>query len=170
MAYCSKCGAKLEPDARFCPQCGSAVPRDNSFEETFNNMQQTVSETFTQINDTPNFTGEYDPQDINRNTVMAALSYLSFLVLVPIFAAKDSPFARFHANQGLILFLAGFLWGILYRAVRWILFYGILYRIIGILGAAVDVVFAVLALIGVINALKGQAKELPLIGSIKLLR
>ena len=30
---------------------------------------------------------------------------LGILCLVPILAAKDSPFAKYHANQGLVLFL-----------------------------------------------------------------
>ncbi len=24
--FCMKCGARLQPDSRFCPQCGTAVP------------------------------------------------------------------------------------------------------------------------------------------------
>ena len=53
-----------------------------------------------------NFTA--DPQDVQANKVMAILAYFGILVLIPLFAAKESPFARFHANQGLILLIAGF--------------------------------------------------------------
>ncbi len=44
--------------------------------------------------------------------VMGILCYLGILVLIPIFAAKDSKFVRFHANQGLILLLASVAYGI----------------------------------------------------------
>ena len=43
---------------------------------------------------------------MNGNKVMAILSYFGILVLIPIFAAKDDAFARYHANQGLVLLIA----------------------------------------------------------------
>ena len=48
---------------------------------------------------------EMDPADVNANKVMGVLAYLGILVLIPIFAAKGSKFARSHANQGLILLI-----------------------------------------------------------------
>jgi hypothetical protein len=44
--------------------------------------------------------------DAANNKGMAVLSYLGALVLIPLFARKDSPFARFHINQGLVLMFA----------------------------------------------------------------
>ena len=61
------------------------------------------------INDLKNMkdhTNEFDPTDIQNNKTMGILSYIGLLVLVPIFAAKNSKFARFHANQGLVLVIA----------------------------------------------------------------
>ena len=61
------------------------------------------------INDLKNMkdhTNEFDPTDIQNNKAMGILSYIGLLVLIPIFAAKDSKFARFHANQGLVLVIA----------------------------------------------------------------
>lgn len=57
------------------------------------------------IFNTPDTTASYAAADVQNNKVMAVLSYIGILVLIPILAAKESPFARFHANQGLILFL-----------------------------------------------------------------
>jgi len=37
---------------------------------------------------------------------MAILAYLTWLVLIPLFAAKESKFARFHCNQGIVLAVA----------------------------------------------------------------
>lgn len=50
----------------------------------------------------PNF----DPKDIEDNRVMAALSYLSILCLVPLLVARGSRFAQEHAKQGVIVFAA----------------------------------------------------------------
>ena len=48
---------------------------------------------------------EVDPDDAEKNKIFGILAYLGILCLVPIFAAKDSPFAKYHANQGLVLLL-----------------------------------------------------------------
>ena len=102
---------------------------------------------------------------------MGVLAYLSWLVLIPIFAAKDSKFARFHANQGLVLLIASAIFGV----VRWILseiLFAISWRlyfvtiIISLLGLA----FLALAIIGIVNAATGKAKELPVIGKIRILK
>jgi uncharacterized membrane protein len=96
----------------------------------------------------------YTAQDIEENKVIAALSYLGLLVLVPLLAKKDSPFCQFHAKQGLVLLVAWVIIG----AVSII---PILGWIIGILGSIF--LFACF-IIGILNALTGEIKELPLIG------
>ena len=63
------------------------------------------------ILNTPDTTASYSQQDIDQNKIMGILSYFGILVLIPIFAAKESPFARFHANQGLVLLVTGILVG-----------------------------------------------------------
>ena len=99
------------------------------------------------------------------------MSYLSVLVLIPLFAAKDSRFARFHANQGLVLLVSEVVWsavtGVLGRLLRAISpFLGFVTAILGL----VNLLFLVLAIIGIVNAANGKAKELPLIGKIRLLK
>ena len=98
----------------------------------------------------------YDPQDVQDNKLMAALSYLGILVLVPLLAKKDSPFCQFHAKQGLILLISWIVIGV-------VSVIPILGWIIGILGSILLVIFFI---IGIINALSGKAKELPLIGQL----
>jgi hypothetical protein len=44
-------------------------------------------------------------KDAEDNRVMAAIGYLGILFLVPLLVKKDSPFAQFHAKQGLALFV-----------------------------------------------------------------
>lgn len=135
------------------------------------NKQESFEEKISAINNTPDTTSEYDPQDIEKNKVMAVLAYFGILVLVPILAAKESKFARFHANQGLILLLASVAYYIVYSilasiiiGISWHLYW--LVSIIGFLGLA----FFVWFVIGLINAATGKAKELPLIGHFKLLK
>ena len=93
---------------------------------------------------------------------MAILSYISILVLIPIFAAKNSKFARFHANQGLVLLITAIILSIIGN---------ILSRIhLGFISWILDVLVFVFAIIGIINAAQGKAKELPFIGKYRLLK
>ncbi len=97
---------------------------------------------------------------MNGNKLLAAISYIGILFLVPLLAAKDDAFARFHANQGLVLFLVGIVLGI----IGVIPFVG---PIIAGIGGLVTFVFAIL---GIINAINGAMKPLPLIGGIEIIK
>ncbi len=166
MQYCSKCGAQMEDDQVFCSQCGAPVAK-----EATQTKAEEWNEKIQNLNDTEDTTGEINKEDIEKNKVMAALSYLGILVLIPIFAAKDSKFARYHANQGLVLFIVEVLYSAVYKvfsnvilAISWNLYF--IVRILGI----VNILFLVLVIIGIVNAVNGRAKELPVIGKFKILK
>ena len=65
-----------------------------------------LSDKLSGMNKTADLTDQFDKADVEQNKVMAILAYFGILVLIPILAAKDSKFARFHANQGLLLCIA----------------------------------------------------------------
>jgi uncharacterized membrane protein len=112
----------------------------------------------------------FDPKDVQNNKVMGILAYLGILVLVPIFAAKESPFARFHANQGLVLIIASIAYYIVLFIVTVLLaLLSPKLAFIGVLLYIISLVFLVLIIIGIINAAKGEAKELPIIGKYRIL-
>ena len=124
------------------------------------------------IFNTPDTTSTYTASDIQQNKVMAVLSYLGILVLIPLFAAKDSPFARFHALQGINLFILEIAFGIVSFIITLIFAFisGILSTIWGLISWLVSLAFFVLVVIGLVNAAQGKAKELPLIGSIRIIK
>lgn len=176
MTYCGKCGAQVQDGVKFCQGCGAAVET-----KVENNAQQAqpasqppqndFSQKIQNLNNTADTTAEFDAQDITSNKAMAILAYFGPLVLIPIFAAKQSKFARYHSNQGLVLLIASILYGIAYSilssiilAISWRLYF-----IVSIIGL-VSIVITVLAIIGIINAATGKAKELPLIGKFKILK
>lgn len=103
---------------------------------------------------------------------MAVLAYFGILVLIPILAAKESKFARFHANQGLILLIIGVAYSIFVQVVIKIVVF-ISYALAGIVGIALGLAWLlllVLAIIGIINAVKGEFKQLPIIGQFQILK
>ena len=127
---------------------------------------------FENLNNTADYTNTFDPADIQQNKLMGVLAYLSWLVLIPIFAAPKSKFARFHANQGLILAIVHTSWIILSTILEFILtiinwyvgwIFGIIFTLLGL-------VFIAPLILGIINASNGRAKELPLIGKIRILK
>lgn len=172
MASCSKCGSQLNEGEKFCPSCGTPVGYET--EEAANPtqpVQTDLSQKIAGLNNTADTTAEYDAQDIRNNKAMAILAYLSWLVLIPLFVAKESKFARFHCNQGIVLAIAEIIYVIVYEilstiilAISWRLVF--LVSIIGIVG----IVFAVVSIIGIVNAANGKAKELPIIGKFKILK
>ena len=160
---CPNCGAPMEDNAKFCPSCGAPV---NEAPKTENQGEQNKNENFfTQLNDTPDTTADYTKEDIDKNKVMGVLAYLGLLVLVPLLAAKDSKFARFYSNQGLVLLTGAGICSVLSAILSLIPFWLIRLPIY-----LVQIALFVLAIIGIVNAASGKAKELPLIGKITILK
>ena len=169
MAFCGNCGPKIDDNAKFCPGCGQAVeaPATEQIKteateqpkaEQAQGQQNDLSAKVANLNNTKDTTDQFDKDDIEKNKAMGLLAYILFFI--PLLAAKDSPFARYHANQGLVLFLCG-----LISSVLWII------PILGwIIAPILSIVITVLAVIGIINALNGKAKELPIIGKFKILK
>lgn len=99
-------------------------------------------------------------EDIEKNKVFGVLAYIGLLFLVPLLAAPDSKFAKFHANQGLTLFIVAI-------AVNVIWIVPILGWIVGFFGW---IAVLVLAIMGIINAANGKMEKLPIIGDIELIK
>lgn len=159
MANCVKCGTKVEEGIKFCPTCGSAMEgsaqqQNSGPEEEKKDFSSKVSD----LNNTKDTTADYDSEDIEKNKVMGLLAYILFLI--PLLAAKNSRFARFHTNQGLVLFIVAIISSVI----------AIIPLIGWIIAAIMSIVVAVLAIIGIINALNGKAKELPVIGKYRILK
>ena len=117
--------------------------------------------------DTPDHTSEFEEQDIQDNKVMGILAYIGPLVLVPIFAAKNSKYARFHANQGLVLLICAAIVLTVLNILGIIPYVGIVFRIISYLAS---LAVTGLAVFGIVNVARGKAKELPLLGKYKILK
>ena len=173
MAYCGKCGTKVDEGVKLCPSCGNPMEAPASEQQAQPaGDQNDFSAKIAALNNTADTTADFDKADIEQNKVMGIFAYLSWLVLIPIFAAPKSKFARFHANQGLVLAITEVAWWIVTGVVSTIL-YNIswtLGSLFGILLGLVNLVFLVMLVIGIVNAANGRTKELPVIGKFKILK
>ena len=122
-------------------------------------------------------------KDAQDNKLMAVLSYLGLLFLVPLLtkAHEKSPFVKLHLNQGILvmamLVVYWVVWGLLgfirtpvmmvvpfvgsvptgvYTRPWWTV----------LITSAMALFVGVMALIGIINAAKGEHKKLPLVGDL----
>lgn len=176
MLICEKCGTKVDEGVKFCPECANPIETPVSQQQAQQAQPVENKNDFTAklsaLNNTADTTADFDKADIEQNKIMGILSYLSWLVLIPIFAAPNSKFARFHANQGLVLAIVEVAWWVATIIIN-IILYAISWRlgyIIGTILGLVNIVFIVLLFLGIINAANGKAKELPIIGKYKILK
>lgn len=182
MNFCTNCGAKIEGTLNFCPSCGKPLNQTNAEQpkgnnanfQNFQNAAQNINEKiqdFIKTNETPDdFTNEFEAEDIQENKGMALLSYIYILFLIPMLAAPNSKFAKFHVNQGIILFILNIIINIAISVVSFI--FGLIPFIgwIGHLFNILRVFPVILMIIGIVNTSSGKAKELPIIGKYRLFK
>lgn len=88
------------------------------------------------------------------NKFMAVLAYLGALIIVPLIVAKDKPFVKFHIKQGLVLIIG---WALVW-AVQMI------YIPFNFVAPLLWFALFVLSVIGILNAVGGKEKQLPVVG------
>lgn len=89
-----------------------------------------------------------------KNTLMAILAYVGLFIIIPYLVAKDDDFVKFHIKQGLVL--------VVIELIVW--FAGTMIWGLYPLLMLVNVATLVLSVIGIINVLQDNEKELPLVG------
>ena len=97
------------------------------------------------------------PAGQSNNTLMAILSYLGILIIVPFLTdAKNDPFVKFHMKQGLALIISFVvqMFIVVIPILGWIIF-----PFLGLFNL-------IMIILGIINAASGKQKELPLLGAI----
>ncbi|MFA5124726.1 MAG: hypothetical protein WC473_02780 [Patescibacteria group bacterium] len=77
--------------------------------------------------------------------IWGAISYLWVLSLVALAVKKNDSYVRFHANQGVLLFVISFV------------------GFIPVLGWLINLIIAIVAIIAIIKAYEGEKWQLPLL-------
>ena len=171
MKYCSKCGAELTDETKFCPSCGQSAEVKNENTQK-GDYQKKIEDAVTDFVNTKDETSEFDTEDINKNKALSILSYIGILFIIPLIAAPQSKFARFHANQGLVLFIVEAVIGVASSIVTAIatMIASFIGSLVGAVFSLIGVVTFIFMIIGIINAAQGKAKELPLIGNFRFIK
>lgn len=91
----------------------------------------------------------------NEKTIMASLSYVGPLVLIPFLTKKDDPFVMFHVRQGLVLFGIE----VILMFINMLTFY-----MLSPIVAVINIILVILSIIGILNALKLKEKQVPMTG------
>lgn len=96
----------------------------------------------------------FSKEDIDKNKGMAIVAYILFFVPL-LTEAKDSPFVKFHVKQAIVLIISSIVVSIL----------GTIIPIIGwILAPIISLVLFVFWIMGIMNAVNGEAKQVPVVG------
>jgi len=161
MAFCGKCGIKVDDGVKFCPACGTEIGASSNKQQAY--------QPDTTANGNSNYSSS---QDIDDNKLMAILAYLGILVLVPLLGAKNSKFARFHANQGLCLCIAEIAYWVgvsIIDSFIYVISWRLGLVVSGLLSFA-SLIFLIFIILGITNAVQGKAKQLPIIGTFRILK
>ena len=167
--FCHKCGTQASENSDFCGKCGTKLINDGEQQLQESQPQQSQSQQSQPQ--------QSQPQSRDDDKLMAILSYLGVLWLIPLCtnAYKNSEFVKFHFNQGAIILIIALGWGVISSILRGIFF--AIFFWFPVTSVLVNVVITVLSLcivaliiVGIVGAAKDKMEPLPIIGDIKLFK
>lgn len=136
----------------------------DDIKEKTEDLKEKTEEILKDIKDSSK---KFDKKDIEENKAMAALSYI--LAPVPYFLDNKSKWVRYHAIQGMNLFIIFIILSLIVSVVNSLILFPFSF-LKTLLRTALNVFGMVYAIIGIVNVCNGEAKELPLINKFKLIK
>ncbi|MGN0550453.1 MAG: hypothetical protein ACI4I4_01245 [Acutalibacteraceae bacterium] len=170
----------VTPPPYYNTQQNQYQTNDDKFKSGVNNAVDKTKDFFKNTKDE---TSLHDEQDIQQNKILALVSYLGYFFFIPMIVKPQSRYLRFHGNQGLIFVLCSLGLSIIHGIIISILsaisvattftapFVAVICAIFMVIFSLIIYVPIVIWLIiGISNAVRGKAKELPLIGRFRILK
>ena len=177
---------KLEENGVVGPKNGTK-PREilinNKKKDKEEDIADKIKANVEDIINTEDTTSSYDKKDINDNILLACLSYLGLLAFIPYFIKTDSKFVKYHATQGINLLIV---WGIytlvdnilgLIKVKTVVVDFGTMVGTklvtpiwISLPMGIVGILLLAASILGIVYVCQGKAKELPIIGKIKIVK
>lgn len=167
---CYNCGNDITTQGTNCPFCGSPLSADagnrpNYNQAQYDNMQQQYNQNqYNQNQYNQNQYSQYgyqqpqsQPMDPKSSAIICYITLIGFIIAC-ICADKNHPFVKSHLNNAAALVISGFI-----SSAACVI------PIIGWIFAFVASIFLFVCwLMGLIAAINGEVRELPIIGSIKV--
>lgn len=98
---------------------------------------------------------------------LGVLSYFGPLFIITLIFG-NSQFTRFHANQGLVLFIIEAVVSAACTILGFIPFLGAI--LAGIIGGVIGLITLIAAIYGIVAAAQGEMKPIPVLGSITFIK
>ncbi len=161
MAY-KKSGKELKDTEKACSNCEKQIDNKLSKKDEYVLLNEEM----------------ISQEDINKNKVISVFSYLSLLIIIPLFVAPDSKYARFHIIQGINLLILNVIYAIISCLLNLTIEPNYVLGVstspipifIVFINFILGIFIVILSVVGVFNAATGKIKELPFIGKIKLIK
>ncbi len=173
MIVCKHCGAILDETAKFCTSCGERVAADAQHTQQQPNRTQQFQQQQGQMQfrqEQVHGYGTIPPRDESEEKwkIWAILGYIfPIIFFIPLVADAKTPYIKFHANQQLLLLLLGIASYLLKKILGWIPLVSILVNLVTL---AIGIFIFVCAILGIVSAVNGTRKPLPLIGEIIIIK
>ena len=190
MNYCGNCGTQFQDGIKFCPNCGqstgaAAAQQTAQPQAQYQAQQMQAQQAYTQQGYAPPIVpGEptqADIRDAQDNKTMSVMAYILFFIPLMTGAHRTSPFVKYHTNQGALLFIVAVAYSILSGILRSLIrtpvsVYGIMTGVyytpgwLSTLLFLLSVPICILCVVGIINAVNGRMRPLPMIGNFTMIK
>jgi len=183
MAFCGNCGAQAQNGTKFCPSCGHATEGVSVHQAAGGVPAHQVAggvPVHQAAGGVPVHQAAQPQQqpavlqsDTEENKGMAILSYLIFFIPLLMGKHKTSPFVKYHVNQGTMLALIAIGYSIISRILSslikveqiiWYVPVSVTPPWLVTVLWVISIPIYVCCIIGIINAVNGEMKPLPVIG------
>ncbi len=156
------------------------IENNNTKKDLVDSAKAKIDEIMTVDDDT----SKYDNKDIEVNKAMAILAYIGPLALIPYLVEKDSKFVRYHALQGMNLFMVEIIFGVISYALKSLVQVSRMCELWGYKYECgtmtpwwityplnfIGIFLVALSIIGIVYICQGKAKEIPLINKFRVFK
>ena len=126
-------------------------------------------DTLRKVLDTEDYTSSFSEKERENGKLYSIVGYFWVFFFIPLLV-KGNKFCKFHANQGLVFFLFSLCGGIIITLLS-NLFNVLSLNVVSIIFKALfSLTLMLLLCFGVINTFNKKARNLPLIGQIRIIK
>lgn len=108
-----------------------------------------------------------DSEELQKKKIVCCLAYVfGILFFLPLILYPKDDFAKFHANQSLVILLTSIIVSALCSILGMIPAIGFVF---GIIGGVLGVVILIACILGIVAVVQDEKTKLPLIGNIRII-